>query len=301
MRGWVIYHRPVDKNDVKSHGCRRFLESAEKNGVELDVVSPEEIDIVVTRDDRKGVLLRGEPTALPDFVLPRTGSGTTYFTLAVIRHLERLGVHSFNGSQAIETVKDKLYSQQILAQNHLPTPKTMLGRIPVNLDVDEKQIGFPVIAKTISGSQGQGVYLCPDRDSLDSTIEEIGALNPVPNVIFQEFIQASHGQDLRVFILGGRAIAAVKRVSQDGSFKANISLGADAEPYELTPEAEWLASEVARILGLDIAGIDLLFDEGGFQICEANSSPGFKGIEKVYGMDVPGEVFRYLRVRLGKV
>ncbi len=299
MRGWIIYHRPVDKNDVRSHGCRRFLESAEKNGVELDVVSPEEIDLVVTREDRKGILLRGKTTSLPDFVLPRTGSATTYFTLAVIRHLERLGVTSFNGSHAIEIVKDKLYSQQILAQSNFPVPRTMLGRPPVNLDVVEAQIRFPVIAKTISGSQGKGVYLCPDRESLNATMEEISALKHSPNVIFQEFIEASYGQDLRVFIIGGRAIGAIRRVANDGSFKANISLGARAEPYELTPEAEWLASEVARLLGLEIAGIDLLFDTDGLKICEANSSPGFKGIEMAYDIDVPSEIFRFIRVRLG--
>jgi gamma-F420-2:alpha-L-glutamate ligase len=279
---------------------RRFLESAEQHGVELDVVSPEEIDLVVTRDIRNQIILRGQNVDLPDFVLPRTGSGTTYYTLAVIRHLERLGVSSFNSSTSIETVKDKLYTQQILAQSNFPVPRTMLARSPVDLEVVEKQVGFPVVVKTLSGSQGQGVFLCEDRRSLHDLMELIGATKTSPNIIFQEFVAASHGQDLRVFILGGRAIGAVRRVSKDGSFKANISLGGTAEPYKLTPEAEWLAAEVARILDLEIAGIDLLFDgEHHFKICEANSSPGFKGIEKVYGIDVPGEVFRFIRIRLG--
>ncbi len=301
MRGWIIYHRPVDKSDPSSHGVRRFLESAEKHGVDLDVVSPEEVDLVVTRDDRKGVFLRGNHVALPDFVLPRTGSGTTYYTLAVIRHLERLGVSSFNSSSSIETVKDKLYSLQILAQSNFPVPRTMLARFPVDLNVVEKQVGFPVVVKTVSGSQGQGVYLCDDHEKLHELVEEIGASKNSLNIIFQEFIASSRGQDLRVFILGGRAIAAVRRVAKDGNFKANISLGGEAEPYDLTPEAEWLAAEVARICGLDIAGIDLLFDGDRFKICEANSSPGFKGIEKVYDMDVPGEIFRFIRVRRGLV
>jgi gamma-F420-2:alpha-L-glutamate ligase len=197
-------------------------------------------------------------------------------------------------------VKDKLYTQQILAQSNFPVPRTMLARSPVDLEVVEKQVGFPVVVKTLSGSQGQGVFLCEDRRSLHDLMELIGATKTSPNIIFQEFVAASHGQDLRVFILGGRAIGAVRRVSKDGSFKANISLGGTAEPYKLTPEAEWLAAEVARILDLEIAGIDLLFDgEHHFKICEANSSPGFKGIEKVYGIDVPGEVFRFIRIRLG--
>lgn len=302
MRGWVIYHRPVDKRDARSHGVRRFLESAERSGVELDVVSPEEVDLVVTRDERQGIILRGEFVALPEFVLPRTGSGTTYYTLAVIRHLERLGVTSFNSSTSIETVKDKLYTQQILAEQNFPVPRTMLARIPVDLEIVETQLGFPLVVKTLSGSQGQGVYLCEDHRSLVDLMERLGAGKTTPNLIFQEFVAASHGQDLRVFILGGRAIGAVRRVSTDGNFKANISLGAHAEPWELTPEAEWLAAEVARILGLEIAGIDLLFDgENHFKICEANSSPGFKGIEKVYGTDVPHEIFRFIRIRLGLV
>jgi len=301
MRGWVIYHRPVDKTDPSSHGVRRFLETAERLGIELDVVSSDEVDLVVTRDDRKGIILRGESVALPDFVLPRTGSGTTYYTLAVIRHLERLGVSSFNPSTSIEVVKDKLYTQQILAQSNFPVPRTMLARYPVDPAIVERQVGFPVIVKTLSGSQGQGVYLCDDHAALEGLLGEIGASESARNLIFQEFIASSRGQDLRVFILGGRAIGAVRRIATEGEFKANISTGARAEAYDLTPEAEWLAAEVARIVGLDIAGIDLLFDGDGFRICEANSSPGFKGIEQVYGIDVPEQVFRYIRIRLGRV
>src|SRR5690606_37662162 len=113
------------------------------------------------------------------------------------------------------------------------------------------------------------------------------------------FIESSRGQDLRVFTIGGRAVAAMKRSSQDGNFKANYSRGGQVEPIELTPEIEWLATETSRILKLDIAGIDLLFDGEHFKICEANSSPGFEGIEKVCDVNIAEEIYNFIRIRLG--
>lgn len=208
------------------------------------------------------------------------GAGTTYFTLAIIRQMERLGIHIVNSSHSIETVKDKLYSQQILAQNNLPVPKTMLVKFPINVDLVELNLGFPVVVKTLSGSQGSGVFLAENKRMFEDLMELIEATNKTSNVILQEFIKASKGIDLRVFTLGGRAIACFKRINKEGGFKANFSAGGSVEPYEITPEIEWLATQTSNILNLDMAGIDLLFDENHFKICEANSSPGFEGLEK---------------------
>ncbi|MDD4498647.1 MAG: RimK family alpha-L-glutamate ligase, partial [Methanosarcinaceae archaeon] len=220
--------------------------------------------------------------------------------LAVIRHMERLGVHVVNSSQSIETVKDKLYSQQILAERNVPFPKTMLAKYQVDVNLVEKQLGFPVILKTLSGSQGSGVFLSETASSFRDLLELIQATKSNVNIILQEFIESSRGRDLRVLIIGGRAVACMERISTDESFKANFSRGGEVHKFEMTPEIEWLATETAQIFGLDIAGIDLLFDGEHFKVCEANSSPGFEGIEKCCEEDIAGLIYDFIKVRLGK-
>ncbi|MFC3032225.1 RimK family alpha-L-glutamate ligase [Pseudoalteromonas fenneropenaei] len=299
MRGWIIYKDVENLIKQERYEIDRFLEVAKEENIDLQVYSPDQFDLMVTREDEKSILIDGEPVTLPDFVLPRMGAGTTYFALAIIRHLERLGVHCFNSSHAIETVKDKLYAQQILAQQNLPTPTTMLVKFPVNIDLVESQIGFPVVIKTLSGSQGSGVFLSKTRSEFDDLMQLIEATNPKANIILQQFVKSSHGRDLRIFTIGGRAVACMERNSGGKNFKANISAGASGSPHPITPEIEWLATQTANILNLDIAGIDLLFDEEHFKICEANSSPGFEGLENALGIDVAREILHFIRIRLG--
>jgi len=299
MRGWILYRNNEAELKPESYEIKRFMEVAPLENIELTVLQPERIDLIVTKEDRKSILVDGSPVALPDFVLPRMGAGTTYFTLAVIRHLERLGVPSFNSSTHIDMVKDKLFTQQILAQKNFPVPKTMLVKSPINIDLVEKYIGFPVVVKTLSGSQGKGVYLSENKKSFKDLMQLIESTNPNLNIILQEFIKDSYGRDLRVFTIGGRAVACMERRATDGDFKANFSAGGEVYEYGLTPEIEWLATEVARVLGLEIAGVDLLFHGNHFKICEVNSSPGFEGLEKCCQVDIPREIYRYLKIRLG--
>ncbi|NLP44572.1 MAG: RimK family alpha-L-glutamate ligase [Peptococcaceae bacterium] len=299
MRGWILYRMNESELKPESYEINRFLEVAPSENIELNVLKPERIDLIVTKEDRKSILVDGNPVALPDFVLPRMGAGTTYFTLAVIRHLERLGVPCFNSSTHIDMVKDKLFTQQVLAQKNFPVPKTMLVKSPIDIDLVEKYIGFPVVVKTLSGSQGKGVYLSDNKKSFKDLMQLIESTNPNFNIILQEFIKDSFGRDLRVFTIGGRAVACMERRSVDGEFKANYSAGGEVSEYGLTPEIEWLATEVSRVLGLEIAGVDLLFHGNHFKICEVNSSPGFEGLEKCCNVDIPKEIYRYLKIRLG--
>ena len=148
MNGWILY-----KNDIEeSYETQKLIEEFEKVNIKVRVVNPQDVDIFVDRDDRKSILVAGKARALPDFVIPRTGSGTTYFIKAIIRHLERLGVILVNDSASIDTVKVKLYTQQILGESKLPVPKTMLVRHPINIEFVENNLKFPVIIKTLSGS-----------------------------------------------------------------------------------------------------------------------------------------------------
>ena len=299
MKGWVIYRDDATQLRPEAYEVHRLVEEAKKEGIDLEVFKPEQFDLIVTREDDRSILINSEKRELPDFVIPRMGSGTTYFTLAILRHMERLGIYVLNGPESIEIVKDKLYSHQILAENNLPVPKTMLVKFPVNIDLVEKNLGFPVVVKTLSGSQGSGVFLAENKGTFDDLMQLIEATNKTANIILQEFIAASRGIDLRVFTIGGRAIACFKRTNKAGGFKANFSAGGDVEKFEITPEIEWLATQTSNILNLDMAGIDLLFDDDHFKVCEANSSPGFEGLESSCGLNIPKELFHYLRIRLG--
>ena len=300
MEGWILFNEKQSQLEKSSYAVKRLFEEGEQSGIKIKVFSPNRFDLTVTREDRKSILLDGKPVALPDFILPRMGSTASYFDLAVIRHLERMGVPSFNSSSSVEMVGDKLFSQQILAQGNLPVPKTMLVKFPVNVDLVEKRLGFPIIVKTVYGSQGSGVFLCDTKKQFLNLVQIVEATKGSAHIILQEFIKSSMGRDLRVFTLGGRVIGCVERVAKEGDFKANFSQGGEVKPYKLTPEIEWLAVETSRIFNLDIAGIDLLFDGDHFKVCEANSSPGFETIEKVASIDVAKEIYHFIRIRLGK-
>ncbi|NDJ36657.1 MAG: RimK family alpha-L-glutamate ligase [Chloroflexi bacterium] len=299
LKGWILYNNEYESLRNEAYETQRLVESAQELGMDVRAVKPEQIDIIVTMGGRKSILVEGEYHHLPDFLLPRMGSATTYYALAVIRHMERLGVRVFNSSQSVEMVKDKMYTQQMLALNNLPVPRTMLVKFPIDTDFVEKQLGFPVVVKTISGTQGVGVFLSENKDKFSDLMELMSAMRSTATILLQEFITDSHGRDLRVLVVGGRPVACMQRCSTDGNFKSNLSRGGEAKPYEMTPEIEWLATETARVLDLDIAGIDLLFDGEHFKICEANSSPGFKGMEHYVGVDIPREIYRFIQIRLG--
>ena len=299
MQGWIIYKQSETDLKPESYEIRCFVKSAKEQNIDLKILRPEQFDLIVTREDQKSIFIDGKPVPLPDFVLPRMGAGTTYFALSILRHLEKLGVPCINSSFSIEIVKDKLFSQQILAEKNLPVPKTMLMKFPVNAGLVESQIGFPVVIKALSGSQGKGVFLAEKKSHLIDLIQLIEVTNPKFNLILQEFIQSSFGRDLRVFVIGGRVVGCMERTAADMGFKANFSSGGTVQEHEVTSEIEWLATEASRILGLDIAGVDLLFDENHFKICEVNSSPGFQGLHSCCNVNIPDEVYHYLKIRYG--
>ncbi len=301
MLGWILYRDSENLLRPEAYEVKRLIEAGKKYGIGMSVYQPEQFEIMVTREDRKSILVDGIPTPLPDFLIPRMGSATTYFALAVIRHLERLGVYSFNGSASIDNVKDKLYHLQILAESGLPIPKTMLAKWPVDHEQIKKQLGFPAVIKSLSGTQGSGVFLAKDKDSFMDLMRLIQTTNPKANFIIQEYIKTSHGKDLRVLTVGGRIIGAMQRESADGDFRANFSRGGTVKKFEVTADIEWLVLEISRILDLDIAGIDLLFDEKGFKLCEVNSSPGFEGMEQAMEKDIADEIIQFVKLRLGSI
>ena len=295
MNGWIIHKKSLGEN----HEVSRLVEEFEKRDIKIRVVNPQDVDIFVDRDDRKSIIVDGVPRKLPDFVFPRTGSGTTYFIKAIIRHLERLGVTLINGSDAIDNVKDKLYSQQILGQSSLPVPKTMLVKHPINVKLVESNIKYPMIIKTLSGSYGSGVFMVDDRKQFRQIMKMAELSNARYNIIIQECVEDSLGRDLRVLVVNGKVVGCMMRQSVDGDFRANITRGGEAIPYQIDDDIEWIGGECARLLDLDIAGVDLLFNEGSYTICEVNSAPGFEGMEKYTKQNIAEKMVDYIIKKVG--
>ena len=294
-KGWVLC-KPKFQT---SYETVRLVEEFENQNIGVEVINPNEIDIFVNKENKSSILVNGESLPLPKFVFPRTGSGTTYHIKAVIRHFERMGVTVINGSDAIDNVKDKLYSHQILAQSNLDIPKTMLLKHPIDVNFVEKHLGFPVIVKTISGSYGRGVFLAENKKQFRQLLTMAELTKKSYDIIIQEFIKDTWGKDLRVLVVNNKVVGCMMRQSTDDDFRANLTRGGEGIPYEVNDKIEWLSTESSKALDLDIAGVDLLFDNGGYKICEVNSSPGFKGLESCSKKNIAGEIVSYVKFRLG--
>lgn len=293
--GWML----VKDRFWESYETNRLIEEFQKQDIEIQLVDPNTVDIFVNQDSKKSILVNGEPSDLPKFVFPRTGSGTSYYIKAVIRHFERMDIPVINSSDAIDNVKDKLYTHQILAQSNLDIPKTMLLRYPIDIDFVEKNIGFPVIVKKISGSYGRGVFLCEDKKSLRQLVTMAELTKKSYDIIIQEFIKDTWGKDLRVMVVNNKVVGCMLRQATDDDFRANITRGGEGFPYEVNEQIDWLSVESSKALGLDIAGVDLLFQNGGYKICEVNSNPGFEGMEMFTKKNIAGEIVSFIKLKLG--
>ena len=292
MKIWIIQQKKTQHNRYEND---RLMAAG---GGDCEIILHPTIDIIVSREGRRSLRVRNKLVDIPDVIIPRTGSGTGYFGFAILRHLERLGIPTVNPSYAIEATKDKLYAHQIFAEKSIPTPKTMLVKHPVNANLVDREIGWPAVVKIMAGSYGKGVYQVTSKSRFQDFIEFAHGIKTDEAIIVQEYVDTHPGEDLRVFVVGDRVLGAMKRSASDGSFKANITRGGVGENYPLTPEIEDLALRVARSLDLQIAGVDLLFGQDGFLVCEANSAPGFEGFERATGIDVAGAIVDYARSKV---
>ncbi len=298
MQGWILNRFSQQSLRCDSHSAHRFLAQAKQKNILLRVIAPHEIDIIVDNNGGNRFLLSGNPVLAPDFLLNRMGSATTYYALALMRQLENAKVYLPNSAASVALVRDKMHTMQVLAAHGLPVAKSILAKCPLNVDLVEREIGFPLVVKTLSGSQGRGVFLCENRRTFEDLIALITTSQGNPNFVVQEFVAKSMGRDLRVFVVGKRVVGCMLRKALEGSFKANYSRGGSVEAYPLTPLIESLALKAAQVLGLKIAGVDLLFSQEGFKICEANSSPGFRGMEECSTVNIPDEIFNHIEEHL---
>jgi RimK family alpha-L-glutamate ligase len=288
----------LSKQERNEYETNRLVESFAAKGIKARVCHPDSFDIIVDRDITQGIRYNGELIELPQLVLVRLGAGILPFQLAVIRHFEQAGVPCVNSSTAIETVKDKLRSSQMLSRAGLAIPNTMLVRFPIDDALVTDNIGFPCVVKLVTGSYGEGVHLCETINDYKKLMGFVDTLGAKKTMIVQEYMGDHPGEDLRVLVIGGKVIGAMKRTAPQGDFRANITNGGTGSNFEVTDEIEFLARETAKALNLDIAGVDLLFDHRGFRICEANSNPGFRGFEEYCKVDVADLITEYIKFKI---
>jgi gamma-F420-2:alpha-L-glutamate ligase len=291
---WILHYAA----NIDAYENQRLLSCLAKNGMQGRVLEPKYFDIIVSRSSAKSIRYKGERIELPDLVLSRTGAGTNYFTRSVMRQIEKFGIPVYNDADSISRVSDKLLTSQLLVKENLPIPKTILVNGDVDVELIEKEVGFPCVVKATSGSKGKTVHLCQTKKDFTSLMSLLSSISLKKTMIIQEFVDAQPGTDLRVWVIGGKTVVAMKRTGAEGDFRANISQGGTAELFEITDEVDYLARETARVLGLQIAGVDLLFDKDGYKICEANSSPGFEGMDQYCGQDMAQRIIDFIKLKI---
>jgi ribosomal protein S6--L-glutamate ligase len=274
------------------YSTRRLLEAARDRGHKPRVLDTLKFSIALERQN-PDLFYAGKPLAHHDAVIPRIGASVTFFGTAVVRQLEQMGVFCVNSATGIANSRDKLRSLQILSRHDIGIPGTAFARDRSDiLPAIERLGGAPVVIKVLEGTQGIGVILADTTKVAESIIETLQSASQ--NVLIQKFIAESKGRDVRAFVVGDRVVAAMRRVAQGQEFRSNIHRGGLAEPLTLEPEYETTAVRAAQIMGLKVAGVDMLEGRDGPQVMEVNSSPGLEGIENTTGVDVAGAVVEYI-------
>jgi len=228
-----------------------------------------------------------------DAVIPRIGASETFYGTAVVRQFEMMGTFTANESQAIARARDKLRSLQLLARSGIGLPVTGMAHSTKDVDgLIDMVGGAPLIVKLVEGTQGIGVVKCETREAAESVIAAFRQLNA--NILVQEFIAEANGVDLRAFVVNGKVVAAMRREAKQGEFRANIHRGGKASKAKLTPEERSIAVRAAKVMGLNVAGVDLLRSNHGPVVIEVNASPGLEGIEGASGVDVAGKIIDFV-------
>ena len=249
------------------------------------------------KSGRPNLLYKGKELKKFDAVIPRVAASQNFFGTAVIRQFEQMGVYCLNPSYAISVSRDKLRSMQILSRHSIPIPPSAFIFNKSDIEPALEMIGgTPAIIKLLEGSQGAGVMLAESVGVAKAIIEALQVARH--SVLIQKFISESKGRDIRAFVVGDKVVAAMRRIAQEGEFRSNVHLGAETMPLNLEPEYEKVALHGAQIMGLRIAGVDLLESENGPQILEINSSPGLEGIEAATHMDIADLIIEYLEEQI---
>lgn len=279
MKLWIIYSKVV-LNPLRNNAVSWMLDEAVALGFDAQIIYCEDLMMGTSKD--LTIYHKGEITNLPDVAFLRT------YDISMIEHLERMGIQTFNTSKALNACLDKWHTHQILTNQNIPSPKTLFSLHAVSYVDIKKQLSLPFIIKDNKGARGEQVYLIHNEDEFDQ------ATNQCQDALFQEYINTSYGKDIRVHVIGDRVVATVLRVSES-DFKSNYSQGGQALPYELDDIGKQLAIKSTHALGLHFSGVDLLFTEHGYTVCEVNGVPGFRTVGLTSETNLPHEMLRYIK------
>lgn len=280
------------KHDIYS--TRRLLEAAAARGHEADVIDTLRCYMNIT-SSRPTIHYKGSEISHYDAVIPRIGASVTFYGAAVVRQLEMMGVYCLNDSVAITRARDKLRSLQILSKKGIGLPITGFAHSLDEIQDLIKMVGgAPLVIKFLEGTQGIGVVLVETAKAARSVLEAFLGLKV--NIMVQEYIKESNGADIRCFVVGGNVVAAMKRQAKPEEFRSNLHRGGQASAVEITEEERTTAIRAAHIIGLNVAGVDIVRSNRGPLIMEVNASPGLEGIEKATGIDVASKIIEFIEL-----
>ncbi|MFO0582355.1 MAG: RimK family alpha-L-glutamate ligase [Anaeromyxobacter sp.] len=270
----------------KLYSTRRLVEAAKALGHRPQVLDTLRCNMVLG-PDRPAILYRGADV-LPQavhVVIPRIGASITGYGLAVVNQFDMMGVPVLAASIPIARSRDKLRALQLLSRFGIPIPRTVMCRYREEVPTALEQVGgLPCIVKLIQGTQGVGVMIATSEPELRSMLDTLWTLGQ--EILIQELVAESRGKDVRAFVVGDRVVAAMRRTARSGEFRSNIHRGGVAEAVTLEREFAEAAVKATRVMGLEVAGVDMLEARSGPKIMEVNSSPGFEGLESATGLDI---------------
>ncbi len=270
------------------YSTKRLVEAARARGHGAEVLNTLRCNLILTRG-RPQVFYEGRPLSGVSVVIPRIGASITGYGLAVVNQFDMMGVAVLNNSVPIARARDKLRALQLLAKFGIDIPRTVLTRDRTFVPEALKRIGgLPAIVKLIQGTQGVGVMIASTPEEIQTILDTFWQLGQ--EILVQEFIKESKGRDVRALVVGDRVVAAMRRRAKAGEFRSNIHRGGKGKPVELEPVYAEAAVMAARVIGLEVAGVDMLESAQGPKIMEVNSSPGLEGIERTTGVDVAGAI-----------
>ncbi|MGW8315824.1 MAG: 30S ribosomal protein S6--L-glutamate ligase [Bacteroidales bacterium] len=288
----------VLSRNEKLYSTSRLMEAIGEHGHEGMVIDHLKCDILMD-DKGPSIVYRGEMLQDIDAVIPRIGASVTFYGTAVVRQFEMMNVFSAIDSLAITRSRDKLRSLQILSRSGVGMPKTAFTNFSKQDNQVLKHIGeAPVVIKLLEGTQGLGVVLAETNKAARSVVEAFDSLKT--RVILQEYIKEAGGADIRVFIVNGQIVGAMKRQGKEGEFRSNLHRGGAATVIKLSRTEKATALKAAKAMGLAIAGVDMLQSARGPMVLEVNSSPGLEGIEKSTGVDIAGKIIEYVEESVSK-
>lgn len=282
--------------NARCYSSRRLREAAVDRGHDVKVLNTLRFAIDLEENEPE-LFFRQKKLSHYDAVLPRIGASITYFGTAVVRQFEQMDVYCANTSAGIVNSRDKLRSLQHLSRHSIGIPKTTFVRDRKDvLPAIERIGGAPVIIKLLEGTQGVGVILAESEKMAEAIIETLQSTKQ--NVLVQKFVSESKGRDVRALVVGDRVVAAMRRVAQGSEFRSNVHRGGRTEAVELDEEYRQCAVRSAQIMGLRVAGVDMLEGNDGPQVMEVNSSPGLEGIETCTKLDIAGAIVDYIAAQV---